>query len=141
MIIIDGSNHVFGRLASAVAKRIISGNEDVCVVNAEKVVITGKKEVVMQKFRRRLGFVTKGNQSNSPKFPKHPDRLLKRSVRGMLPYPELRGRMAIKKFKAFIGVPKEFEGKKFEQITGALSKPQHRTVTVGEISRALGAKW
>ncbi|MDO8633962.1 MAG: 50S ribosomal protein L13 [archaeon] len=140
MMIIDGSNHIFGRLASVVAKKVLKG-EDVFVVNAEKVVITGKKEAVIKKFRRRLGFVTKGNQALSPKFPKHPDKLLKRSVRGMLPYPELRGRMAIKKFKAFIGVPKEFEGKKLEQIQSALSKPEHRTVTVGEISKTLGAKW
>lgn len=140
MIVIDGSNHVFGRLASEVAKKVLSG-EDVCVVNAEKVVITGKKEIVIQKFRHRLGLVAKGNQSRSPKFPKHPDKLLKRSVRGMLPYPGSRGRVAIKKFKAYIGVPKEFEGKKLEQIQSALNKPEHMTVTVGEISKTLGAKW
>ena len=40
MVVIDATGHVIGRLSSAVAKRLLNG-EDVVIVNAEKSLITG----------------------------------------------------------------------------------------------------
>ena len=44
MIVIDASGHILGRLSTNVAKRILNG-EDVIVVNAEKAIIIGPKEL------------------------------------------------------------------------------------------------
>ena len=41
--IIDASNLLLGRLASIIAKRLLSG-EEIIVVNAEKAVISGNRE-------------------------------------------------------------------------------------------------
>lgn len=141
MIVIDGTDHVLGRLCSAVAQKLLKGKQLVYIVNAEKIVIVGKEEAVMHKFIARQGLTVKGNLSRVPKFPRMPDRLVKYAVRGMLPYPERRGRIALKKFKAFIGVPKELEGKKFSQVENAKNKASFSSMTMGQISTKLGVKW
>ncbi len=140
MMIVDGSNHVLGRLASIVAKKLLKG-EQVFVVNVEKIVVVGKKDAVMEKWERRQGLTTKGNQERNPKFPRMPDRLVKYTVRGMLPFPKMRGRIALKKFKAFIGMPRELQGKPVQTLEKALHKERQSSMTVGEISSMLGAKW
>ena len=68
-----------------------------------------------------------------------PDRLVKRTVRGMVPYQTPHGRAAFKKLKCYMGIPKKFEGKKFEKIRGVEKLPTEY-ISVGELSKALGAK-
>jgi len=67
-----------------------------------------------------------------------PDQIVKRTIRGMIPYQTPHGRAAFKKLRCYIGIPKEFEGKKFEKITEAKKQPID-FLTVEEISRSLGA--
>jgi len=50
---IDASDHVLGRLASKVAKLALLGYE-VHVVNAEKTVITGKKDFVLSYWKHKI---------------------------------------------------------------------------------------
>lgn len=140
MIIVDGSNHVLGRISSIVAKKVLSG-EQVFLINAEKIVVIGKKDVVMKKFVTRQGLTTKGNQRRNPKFPRTPHAIVKRTIQGMLPYPRKRGIEALKKFRAFTGVPRELEGKELIVFEKALNKSDHSFLTVGEISTNLGVKW
>ena len=101
MIFIDADGAVLGRLASEVAERLLKG-EDITVVNAEKVLVTGSKKNLMFHYKqmRVIGSTRKG-----PYFPRMPDRILRRTVRGMLPFNQYRGRNAYKKLKVFIGVP------------------------------------
>ena len=66
--------------------------------------------------------------------------MLKRSVRGMLPYYKPRGRAAYKRLKVHISVPKEFKGKKFESIEGASEISTQRVIQLGEVSKVLGYK-
>ena len=65
---------------------------------------------------------------------------MKRSIRGMIPYQTPHGRAAYKRLKCYIGVPKEFEGKKFETIKEA-EKHLADYITVEELSKYLGAKF
>ena len=69
-----------------------------------------------------------------------PDRLVKRAVRGMIPYQTSHGRTAFKKLKCYIGVPKDFEGKSFEQIENAKKQPVDY-MTVDELSKYLGVNF
>lgn len=133
--IIDADGAILGRMCTNVAKRLLS-KENIAVVNSEKAIISGKKSVIKNHYKqkREVGTYRKG-----PFFPRMPDRLVKRTVRGMIPYQTPHGREAFKKLKCYMGIPKEFEGKKFEKIEDAKKLPVEY-ITVEELSRALGAK-
>ncbi|MCK4332594.1 MAG: 50S ribosomal protein L13 [Thermoplasmatales archaeon] len=133
--IIDADGAILGRMCTNVAKRLLS-KENIAVVNSEKAIISGKKSVIKNHYKqkREVGTYRKG-----PFFPRMPDRLVKRTVRGMIPYQTPHGREAFKKLKCYMGIPKEFEGKKFEKIGDAEKLPVDY-ITVEELSRALGAK-
>ena len=136
MKIINAEGHILGRLASIVAKQLLSGTE-IIVINAEKAILTGSKDAVFSKYKkmRELTHARKG-----PHFPRMPDRILKRTVRGMIPYQTPRGRKAIKNLKVYMGTPKEFENKKSESISQAQAGAVSHFVELGEVSRFLGAK-
>ena len=133
--IIDADGAILGRMCTNVAKRLLS-KANIAVVNSEKAIISGKKSVIKNHYKqkREVGTYRKG-----PFFPRMPDRLVKRTVRGMIPYQTPHGREAFKKLKCYMGIPKEFEGKKFEKIGDAEKLPVEY-ITVEELSRALGAK-
>lgn len=135
--IIDASGAAAGRLASYVVKRLLAG-EEVHLVNAEKVTMSGTLDSVMERmnFKRDIGTRRKG-----PFYPRVPHLMLKRTVRGMLNYQELSThRAAYKRLKAHIGVPEEFAGKPVIVEEKAKSTAQ-RSVTFGEIATRLGAKF
>ena len=133
--IIDATGLVLGRMATNVAQRAKSG-EDVHIVNAEKAIITGSSKKAIQaryRFKREVGTARKG-----PYFPREPHMLVKRTVRGMLPYQKSDGRAAYQRVKAHIGVPKELAGQ--DTITIEAAKREARSfMTVAELSRFLGA--
>jgi len=133
--IIDASGAILGRLSTFTAKRLLNG-EEIAVINSEKAIISGKKASIKNnyRFKREVGTYRKG-----PFFPKMPDQIVKRTIRGMIPYQTPHGRTAFKRLKCYIGVPKEFEGKKFESIKSAEKQPVDY-VTIEELSKSLGAK-
>ena len=97
-------------MAAYVAKKILEG-ENVEIVNCEKVVIIGKKDNILAKYRQR---VNRGTPKKGPFFPKIPDRLVRRSVRGMVPWDKPRGREAFKRVMCHVGVPDKFKNEKIE---------------------------
>jgi large subunit ribosomal protein L13 len=139
-MIIDGSNQVLGRVASNVAKRLLKG-ERVYIVNAEKIVVTGKKENVLVKFKRRIDLHAKGNPLKAPKFPRTPHGLVRMSIRGMLPFKRQTGKQAFKRLRVYIGVPEELKDAKLEKIESAENKLSENFTLVEDISKSLGAKW
>ncbi len=132
--IIDAEGAVLGRLCTAVAKRLLQG-EEIAVVNSEKAIVTGKKVMIKAHYKheREVGTYRKG-----PFFPRMPDRMVKRCVRGMIPYQEPHGRTAFKRLRCYIGVPKELQGKPLEKITSAAKHPTSY-MTLQEIAQFLGA--
>ncbi len=133
--IIDATGLVLGRMATNVAQRAKEG-ETVHIVNAEKAIITGSSKKAIQaryRFKREVGTARKG-----PFFPREPHLLVKRTVRGMLPYQKPDGRAAYKRIQAHIGVPRELAGQ--EAISLEAAKREARSyMTVSELSRFLGA--
>ena len=134
--IIDADGLILGRLASHVAKRLLNG-EEIVIVNAEKALITGGKDDVIAHYRHRRDV---GGGRKGPLYPRTPHMMLKRSVRGMLPYKKPRGRSAYKRLKVHISVPKELAKKKFESIEGASQLSTQRYMSLGEVSKTLGYK-
>ncbi|MFB6265657.1 MAG: 50S ribosomal protein L13 [Candidatus Nanohaloarchaea archaeon] len=102
--VVDGDGRVLGRLASHVAERLKDG-EEIKIVNSEKSVVTGDKEEVFEKYRERRD---KGSVESGPDFPEAPDRIVKRTVRGMLP-DNHDGREAFKRLKTYRGNPEGLE--------------------------------
>ncbi|WP_297490964.1 50S ribosomal protein L13 [Thermococcus sp.] len=141
MRVINAEGLILGRLASKVAKMLLEG-EEVVIVNADKAVITGNREDVFAKYKRRTTLRTRTNPRRGPFYPKRSDEIVRRTIRGMLPWKTDKGRKAFGRLRVYAGVPKEFEGKNLESISEAhmsrLATPKY--VTVGEVAKFLGGK-
>ena len=134
--IIDAEGAILGRMCTNVAKRLLGG-EEIAIVNSEKAIITGKKSAIKKRYtqKREVGTYRKG-----PFYPRMPDQIVKRSVRGMIPYQTPHGRTAYKNLKCYIGIPKEFEGKPFEKIEEANKQPVEY-MTIEGLSKFLGVNF
>jgi large subunit ribosomal protein L13 len=137
--VIDADGLLLGRMASLVAKRALSG-EEVAIVNAEKTVISGSRAQVLAHYGQKR---SRGSREGGPFFPRRPDHIVKRTIRGMLPYKRPAGRDALKRVKVYVGVPADFAGMEREVPEEAhvnrLNRP--KMVTVGTVSTFLGAKY
>ncbi len=137
MIIYDAENQILGRLATVIAKQLLEG-EKVIVVNCEKAVLSGDPKSKIDFYFQRI---KRGDVKHGPFFPKYPDGIFRRAVRGMLPWKKPKGRKAFKNLKVFISIPDEFKNKKFEKVKDAdASKLKTKYITIEQLSLALGAK-
>ncbi len=129
MIVIDGKNAILGRLASQTAKKLLKG-ESVTIVNAEKVIITGSPSSIKEKY---LAHRRRGSAHHGPFFPTRPDNIVRRTVRGMLPYKTNRGRSALRRLRVHIGTPAGIG--KAEKMEASIST---NFIRVGEVAKTLG---
>lgn len=111
--VVDAEGKTLGRLASAIAHTLrgkhkpmytphIDTGDYVIVINAEKVKVTGAKEVDKM-YYRHSGYPG-GLKSAALKDlrAKHPERIIEGAVQGMLPRNTL-GRAQFKKMKIYVG--------------------------------------
>jgi large subunit ribosomal protein L13 len=132
-VVVDARDCILGRVASQVAERALDG-ETIAVVNAEETVITGSDDDVMGVFEKRAEL----GSDSGPYYPKRPDRIMKRSIRGMLPYKRPRGREAFEGVRVYVGNPFEddtdvLEGTSLDRLSNI------KFVQLGEVSKNLGA--
>lgn len=135
-VVIDARDCILGRVASNVAKRALEG-ERIAVVNAEAAVITGRKEDVIDTYETRINL----GSDRGPYYPKRPDRIMKRSIRGMLPYKRPRGREAFENVRVYLGNP--YEGEREGELLEGTSLDRLsniKFIALGELSERLGAK-
>jgi large subunit ribosomal protein L13 len=137
VVIINAEGAVLGRLATDVAKRLLKG-ETVVIVNAERAVITGRREDILEHYKHKRDL---GGARMGPLYPRMPHLMVRRTVRGMLPFKTPHGREAYRKLKVHISVPAELKGKELKVVKEAMKPPTHGSMTVGEVSKLLGAKW
>lgn len=142
MVVLDATDQVLGRFASLVAKRLLTGDE-VHVLNAEKAIVTGKRLTLLSEYleKRHMGSTTGRIRGKGPYYPRRPDRILRRVVRGMLPYQKPHGREALKRLRVYVGVPAEFEGTAVETVPAGLKGDTSRYTRLGVLSSQLGAKF
>ena len=137
MIVVDGTNQPLGRLASFVARKLLEG-ETVYIVNASKVVISGNREFVYERWKRRVDLRTLSNPlRNTPKYPRTVEGIVRRAVRGMLPWRKKRGRDAYRRLRVFRGFPEDLKG--VDVVNPGFKLPK-KYVTVEELSRMLGGR-
>lgn len=136
--IYDADGQILGRLGSVIAKQLIVG-DSVAVVNVEKSVISGSRKFTLSDYDVKT---KRGDPHKGPFFPRTPDGIFRRTVRGMLPRKKARGRNAYRRLRAYIGVPAELLAKagEFKKIPAADAvRLKSGGMTVGELSAALGA--
>ena len=137
-VVIDGKNLILGRLGAIVAKKILAG-EQVVVLNAEYLAISGDKKYIEERYQKRRWAVNKANPEHSPHWPRRPDLLVKRVIRGMLPFDSSHGRKAFKNLRVYMGIPHEFENAQKADLgiktTDALNT---RYTLIGELCARLG---
>ena len=104
--VVNGEGLILGRMCSIVAKRILLG-EQIVIVNAEKVMLSGKRK---SKIAEAKEFLDVGAPERGPFHSRRPDRIVRKTVRGMLPWKQPKGKAAYKRLKVYMGVPEEFEG-------------------------------
>ncbi|MFB6169747.1 MAG: 50S ribosomal protein L13 [Haloarculaceae archaeon] len=132
-VVVDARDCILGRVASKVAERALDG-ERIAIVNAERAVITGSKEDVLATFEKRRDV----GSDRGPYYPKRPDRIMKRSIRGMLPYKKPRGREALENVRVYVGNPYDEDGELLEG-TSLDRLSNIKFVQLGEVSDYLGA--
>jgi large subunit ribosomal protein L13 len=109
-MIIDGKNTVLGRLASYAAKESLKG-EEIIIVNCQNVLISGGRKNIEKEFKEKRGRV--GSGQRGPKYSRSSEKIVKRTIRGMLPdHREGRGRIAFKRIRCYSGVPEEYQNSK-----------------------------
>jgi large subunit ribosomal protein L13 len=125
--IVDAEGKTLGRLASAIASTLrgknkaiytphIDTGDFVVVVNAEKVKVTGNKEV-QKNYYRHSGYPG-GLKTTSLKDmrARHPERILENAIAGMLPKTTL-GRQQFKKLKIYNGTAHPHEAQNPTPLT------------------------
>lgn len=136
-IYIDGTGLVLGRLSSWVAQQIILGNK-VVVVNAQDMIVSGQRKFLLESYLQRRSRATHTNPKRGPFFPRYPDRILRRTVRGMIPWKTRSGKAAFRRLAAYIDVPEELVNQEFQTVPEAKRSLSNRYMTVGELARSIG---
>merc|ERR1712151_1399363 len=134
-IVIDCRGHLLGRLASTVAKELLSGQK-IVLVRCEEINISGEL------------FRSKRTNTNPKKGPFHyrsPADLIRRSIRGMVPHKTARGAAAMERLTCFVGVPPPFDKKKRVVIPQALRvthlRPNRKYTVLKDLCNAAGWKY
>ena len=128
---------MLGRAASRIAHRLLAG-ESIVVVNAEQAVVTGSRASVLSNYTAARA---RGSVRSGPHFPRYPDRIFRRTVRGMLPHLRSRGKAAFARLEVHIGVPDALKDTPKATIDEAKARPALRApLTLAEITRLLGAR-
>ena len=132
---VNAEGLIVGRMCSKVAKRLLNG-EEVIILNAEKAVFSGKKK---SKVLEAHIFLEVGAPERGPFHYRRPDRFLKKTVRGMVPYRLPKGKNAYKRLKVFMGVPIEYKDETmitFDEAQSVNLKGPH--FTLGELAKEIG---
>ncbi len=132
-MIVDANGAILGRLATKISKELLKG-ESIIVINSEKIIVSGNTKAVFKRFHEKR---KKGDPHKGPFYPRYPDRILKRVVRGMLPYKKERGKKAFRKLKVYMGNPDSLKGEKISKTSDDL---KCKFITLEHLCKRLGAK-
>jgi large subunit ribosomal protein L13 len=134
-LIIDGTGAILGRLCSYAAKQALLGKE-ITIVNCNDVVSAGNKKNILGEYiimRQKDGSNLKG-----PFFPKVPEKIVKRTIRGMLSYKQQRGEKALGRVMCYNKVPAELESAKKISLEIFSSKDKRaKTMKLSEVARLI----
>ncbi len=125
-IVVDADAQVLGRMAGKIAMRLrgkhlptftphVDTGDFVVVVNAEKVLLTGRK-MDQKVYYRHTGYMGGLRSTTARKLNQEfPERLIQKAVWGMLPKNRL-GRQLMKKLKVYRGAEHPHEAQQPERV-------------------------
>ena len=125
--VVDAEGQVLGRLATAIASRLrgkhnpaftphVDTGDSVVVINAEKIVLTGRK-LANKIYYRHSGYIGGLKEITAEKLlEKRPEDLIRFAVKGMLPKNKL-GRKLFRKLKVYAGNAHPHEAQQPEAMT------------------------
>lgn len=137
-IVVDGTNLIAGRLCSNVAKLLLNGNR-VSIVNCEKIMLSGNRTNIIDEYRKFLEISSILHPKHGPFHPRRPDTIISKMIRGMLPKKKPSGQAALKRLRAYIGVPSEL--KSFEKIQfdkAKIRKSNSYYTSMAELGQTVG---
>jgi len=121
-VVVDAEGLILGRMASKVAKILRGKNKTsftphadcgdyVVIINAEKIVLTGKK-MTDKIYIRHTGYPG-GQRKQTPTdlLAKYPERIVEKAVKGMLPKNKL-GRKLFTNLHVVVGAEHKYEAQK-----------------------------
>lgn len=133
-MIINGDDLILGRLSAYAAKQVLLG-ENVIIVNSENVVISGDKKVILDKYKEKH---QRGHSYKGPFFPRTSDRILRRTIRGMLPFHQDRGRQAFRRVMCYKGIPEKYKNEKLETVESAsASRLKTKFITLDQVEKLI----
>lgn len=137
MKVYDASGQVLGRMSTHIAKELILG-ETIHIVNCEKACISGDPVVTKQHYLVRR---QRGDPHGGPYYPRTPKGLVKRTIRGMLPYKKSQGRAALQRLKVWVGLPEEFKNQELIKLEKSdVNRLKCKHITIEDLSLWLGTK-
>jgi len=134
-VLVNADGLILGRMASKVAKHLLNG-EEVTILNAEKAILSGKRK---SKVAEAKEFLEVGAPERGPFHYRRPDKIVRKTIRGMVPFKQPKGKSAFKKLKVFMGIPKDFKDLQlvtFDEAKAAKLKGPH--MTLAELAREIG---
>ena len=134
-VLVNADGLILGRMASKVAKHLLNG-EEVTILNAEKAILSGKRK---SKVAEAKEFLEVGAPERGPFHYRRPDKIVRKTIRGMVPFKQPKGKNAFKKLKVFMGIPKDFKDLQlvtFDEAKAAKLKGPH--MTLAELAREIG---
>lgn len=143
-VVIDCRGHLLGRLASTIAKELLSGQK-IVAVRCEGINVSGALQRNKIKYLSFLRKRTNTNPRHGPFHHRAPARILYRVVRGMLPHKTARGAAALSRLQVFEGVPPPFDRVKRVVVPHALRAlrlgPDRAYTVLGRLSAEVGWKY
>ena len=134
----DAEEMIVGRLGAKVAKAALLG-EKIAIINAEKAIISGDRRTIIEAFKEKHNIRTSYNPRKGPFHERRPDKMLRKMIRGMLPWPKPRGKEAYKRIQAFIGVPDEYaDSERIVLEDSRYRSLRRKFITIEDLSYELG---
>ncbi len=139
-IIVDAENMVLGRLASVIALRLrgkhkpsftphMDCGDNVIVINAEKVALTGRNKAADSIFYWHTGYPggIKGRSKGAILAGKHPERVIEKAVERMLPEGPM-GRKVLGNLRVYAGTDHPHEAQQPEKLDVASMNSKNKRV-------------
>ena len=137
LLVVDAEGQVLGRMASRVAKLLLEGNR-VFIVNAEKAVISGKRNSIFREYGEFLGIKSRVQPKYTPRHGRTSENFIRAVVRGMLPRRKSKGMSALRRLKVYAGDPGDYSKNAIKFVDANVSRLKERYVTVEELLSRFG---
>ena len=144
VVVIDGKDHMMGRLASITAKHLLEG-QDIVIVRCEDLCISGslgRNKLLHSHYLRKRCLV---NPKKGPFHFRAPSKIFHKAVRGMVPRFTKRGEQALSRLTVVEGIPPKYQVVKKLIVPEAYRqlrlKPNRKYCTVGQLANTVGWKY